>query len=83
MKHFITIEPEQTIESPMLAQDDNFEPGDELVVTVKGQRTQIILNITTVSRERVFKGWCYLGLTGIDDLHNLFTRNLSQEGEQC
>ena len=84
MKHFIEIEPDQEITSPMLTEDKTtFSAGDELVVTVKGHREQAILNITSVNRERVFKGWVYLGLTGIDDIKDLFTRNASQQGEQC
>lgn len=83
MKHFIEIEPDQDITSPMLAKNKpTFSAGDELVVTVKGHREQAVLGISSVNREKVNHGWVYLGITGIDDIKNLFTKNLSQTGAE-
>lgn len=71
MKHFITLTPEQFVEldSPMLADDKTtFSKGDELVIEVEGTRDQSVVTISSINREKVHKGYCYLGLTGIDDL---------------
>ena len=71
MKHFITLTPEQfsDLESPMLTEDSTtFSKGDDLVITIEGTREQETVTISSINREKVFKGWCYLGLTGIDDI---------------
>lgn len=86
MKHFIELTPEQfeNIDTPFLTiMKSTYSAGDELVVTVAGHREQAVLGISRVIKEKVNGKWCYLCLTGIDDVKNLFTRNASQLGEQC
>ena len=85
MKHFIELTPEQfeNIDTPFLTlMKSTYSAGDELVVTVEGRREQAILGISRVIREKVNAHYCYLCLTGIDDVKNLFTRNLSQTGAE-
>lgn len=86
MKHFLELTPEQfeNIDTPFLTlMKSTYSAGDELVVTVAGHREQAVLGISRVIKEKVNGKWCYLCLTGIDDVKNLFTRNASQLGEQC
>lgn len=71
MKHFIELTPGefQNLDSPFLTpMKTTYSAGDELVVTVKDHREQAVLNITKVIREKVNAHYCYLCLTGIDDL---------------
>lgn len=86
MKHFLELTPEQfeNIDTPFLTlMKSTYSAGDELVVTVDGRREQAILGITRVIKEKVNAHYCYLCLSGVDDVKNLFTRNASQQGEQC
>jgi hypothetical protein len=65
----------EAIESPLLIEDDpRYASGDSLCLTMEGHREQVTLGITKVCREKVHKGWCYLALTGIDDLKQLFQK---------
>lgn len=87
MKHFIELTPEQfnEIDTPFLIANkkEGYRAGDELFVTVKDSRNQAKLDITRVLTEKVNAHYCYLCLKGIDDIKDLFTRNASQQGEQC
>lgn len=77
MKHFLEVSDLTQISSPMLTEDKStFSTGDELVITVTGHREQIIVTIENINRERVFKGWCYLGLR-LPDINKL--ENISQQ----
>ena len=85
MKHFLEVSDLSQISSPMLTEDKStFSTGDELVITVSGHREQIVVLIDSINRERVFKGWCYLGLRGLDDLSisNVLNKNISQKGAE-
>ncbi|HRI26009.1 MAG TPA: hypothetical protein PLZ45_15125 [Ferruginibacter sp.] len=81
MKHFKTIETQDEIKNLVLFKDpgEQVQPKDELVIQIEGTRLQHVLNIESVHREKVHSGWCYLAVTGIDDLHGLFNRNISQQ----
>ena len=82
MKHFIELTPDefQNLDSPFLTlMKTTYSAGDELVVTVKDHREQAVLNITKVIREKVNAHYCYLCLTGIDDLKGLFEPNGRKE----
>lgn len=71
MKHFLELTPEQfaDIDSPFLTlHKSTYSQGDELVISVKDHREQVILTISKVVTEKVNGKWCYLCLTGIDDL---------------
>lgn len=86
MKHFIELTPEQfqALDTPFLTtMKSTYSAGDELVVTVADHREQAVLGIARVIKEKVNGKWCYLCLTGIDDLQGLFTKNASQQGDQC
>lgn len=86
MKHFIELTPDefQNIDTPFLTPyDSRSGVGDELIITMKDHREQAVLGITRVIKEKVNAHYCYLCLSGIDDVKNLFTRNASQQGEQC
>ena len=77
MKHFIEVENLSQVSSPMLTEDKTtFSRGDELVLSVSGHRDQVSATITSINRERVFKGWCYLGLR-LPDINKL--ENISQQ----
>lgn len=63
MKHFLEVADLTQVSSLMLTEDKTtFSTGDELVLSVPGHRDQVSATITSINRERVFKGWCYLGL---------------------
>lgn len=81
MKHFKTIKDEDEVSNLMLHKIEGSqpEPKDELVISIEGTRLQQILNIEAVHTHKVHAGYCYLHLTGIDDLRGLFKRNLSQQ----
>lgn len=71
MKHFIELTPDQfaALDTPFLTiSKSTYAAGDELVVTVKDHRDQAVLGISKVVREKVNGKWCYLCLTGIDDI---------------
>jgi len=81
MKHFKTIKNQDEIKTLILLKDpdEKVQKKDELVIEIEGTRAQHILTIEDVHRDRVFSGWCYLQLSGIDDLRGLFSRNASQQ----
>lgn len=71
MKHFIELTPEQysELDTPFLTiMKSTYSAGDELVVTVEGHREQAILTITRVIKEKVNGKYCYLCLSGINDI---------------
>jgi len=77
MKHFLEVSDLSQISSPMLTEDKStFSTGDELVITVAGHREQIVVTIDSINRDRVFKGWCYLGLI-LPDINAV--KNISQQ----
>lgn len=77
MKHFIEVSDLTQVSSPMLTEDKTtFSTGDELVLSIPGHRDQISATITSINRERVFKGWCYLGLM-LPDINKV--ENISQQ----
>ena len=77
MKHFIEVEDLSQVSSPMLTEDKTtFSTGDELILSVAGHRDQVSAIITSINREQVFKGWCYLGL-GLPDIKKV--ENISQQ----
>lgn len=71
MQHFLDLPESEysNIKSPLLTPDKTtYSEGDSLVVSMQSHREQMTLQISSVNRERIFKGWCYLGLKGIDDV---------------
>lgn len=82
MKHFIELTPDEfsSLDSPFLTpMKTTYSAGDELAVTVKDHREQAVLTITRVIKDKVNGKWCYLCLSGIDDLKGLFEPNGRKE----
>ena len=77
MKHFIEVNDLSQISNPMLTEDKTtFSQGDTLVLSVPGHRDQLEATITSINRERVFKGWVYLGIK-LPDINDV--KNISQQ----
>lgn len=86
MKHFLSLTPDQftNIDSPFLTlHKSTYSSGDELVISMEDHREQVTLGISKIITEKVNKHYCYLCLTGIDDIKDVFVKNLSQAGEGC
>jgi hypothetical protein len=71
MKHFLDLPPDEfgAIDSPFLTiNKGTYSGGDELILSMTGHREQITVGITKVITEKVHQKWCYLVLSGLDDL---------------
>lgn len=74
MKHLIEVQDLSQVSSPILTEDQTtFSTGDTIIFSVPNHRDQVEAEITSINRERVFKGWCYLGLRlpDIKAVHNI------------
>jgi len=77
MTHLIEVADLTQLSSPLLTEDKTtFSTGDILILSVPNHRDQVEATITSINRERVFKGWVYLGLR-LPDIKDV--KNISQQ----